>query len=397
MEIQVPVIHTEEDATSFVSEVVREQTLRNPQIRRMGAAVRIFSGFFLVVAFGAILFFRIAGYAPPPESIVLFLFSVVLFIGAVIFEHNLMYFLIRSAKKEVLAVFQSEASAMHRGIFTFNDEEMCYATAGGQERIAWNSLERVDEFPSFFVFRPGPGRQFLLPRRCFSGREQLDDFFALLERAAPGSALSFRHLEQRQYAPDSDFFQEDGADALEILRSTGSGSTQHARFDLVFERTEDEVTPILYETVIRGRNYRRVAAIAFTVLLFGTLGVFLLPWSAARNFSLFLVLSGVLLLAGLIFFTIKLVISARDEGKALPRFAHLRFFADRFQLIYSRGTREYEWSGVQLVRIREKDVTIWITDGLVVNVPLRVVHNDTEKSDFLQYLKSTGARVVHRS
>ena len=136
---------------------------------------------------------------------------------------------------------------------------------------------------------------------------------------------------------------------------------------------------------------------AIALLLSGTLGVFLFPWSAARNVAWFLVLAGVFLLTGLILFTIKLVLSARDEGKALPRFAHLRFYADRFQLIYSSGTREYEWAGVQLVRIRDKDVTIWITDGLVVNVPLRVVRNDAEKSDFLTYLKSTGARVVHRS
>ena len=396
MEIQVPVIHTEEDAASFVSEVVREQSLRNPQIARMGAAIRIFSGFLLVVAFGAILFFRIAGYSPPTESIVLFLFTVVLFIGAVIFEHNVMYFLIRSAKKEVLAVFRSESTAMHRGIFSFTDEAMSYTTAAGTERIEWSALVRIDEFPSFFVFRPGPGRQFLLPRRCFTGREQLDAFFALLESCAPGTALSLRHLEQRQYAPESDFFAGDAGSAQESVDSAGT-ATQQARFDLVFERTDDEVTPILYETIFRGRNYRRVAAMAIALLLSGTLGVFLFPWSAARNVAWFLVLAGVFLLTGLILFTIKLVLSARDEGKALPRFAHVRFYADRFQLIYSRGTREYEWAGVQLVRIRDKDVTIWITDGLVVNVPLRVVRNDSEKSDFLTYLKSTGARVVHRS
>lgn len=396
MEIQVPVIHTEDDAACFVAEVVREQSLRNPQIRRMGAAIRIFSGFLLVVAFGAILFFRIAGYSPPIESIILFLFTVVLFVGAIIFEHNVMHFLIRSAKKEVLAVFRSEAAAMHRGFFTFTEEEMSYATLSGTERVAWSSLERIDEFSSFFVFRPGPGKQFLLPRRCFAGREQLDDFFSLLERAAQGPALSLRHLEQTQYAPDSEFLPILTNTESETDASKDARTPQEARFDLIFERTDDEVTPILYETVFRGKNYRRITATAFTLLLSGVLGVWLFPWSAGRNIAWFLVLSGVFLMVGLLLFTMKVVLSARDEDKALPRFAHLRFFAESFQLVYSRGTREYEWSGVQIVRLREKDVTIWITEGLVVNVPLRVFRSDAERAQFLEYLSRTGARMADR-
>jgi hypothetical protein len=70
---------------------------------------------------------------------------------------------------------------------TFSDEGLESSNAMASSKVNWNFYKKVVETANDFVFYPQDNVFFPIPKRCFQGEEQIQEFRALLAR----------HLEKR--------------------------------------------------------------------------------------------------------------------------------------------------------------------------------------------------------
>ena len=381
MDFKVPVNHSEQDVKTFTEEVFMRRLKESPGVRRMSSMLRIFASFILLLSFTMLLMIRLMGGTIQAGTLTFFIIASILFLGMVFFDRYKYKILTRSMLKDSLAIFRSEPSQQHQGLFFFSEDEMRYQTSFEDVSVSWVSMHMVVEYPSFFVFFTSPSKKYMLPRRCLSCEEQLTALYHLIEKGVLLTRKDLSYTYQTVFAPDE----------VSICKQTGD---EEIIFDLRFVRTESEISSMLYETLFRSRIFRFGSTFSSVLILAGLGLSFYGVTTAIRWIGVFSLFIGLFLLLFLLVFSTKIVRASILDDVALPANAHIRFLDQAFLLIYPAGVRRTQWSDIHSVRITGTGVRIMITPSVFTAVPFEVFRETGEKERFLTYIRERAPRIL---